>query len=691
MTKAWEDIREQASRLYAEGNSLEQVRAILSRERRFQASVRAFRIKLKEWKVTRASLLEELKLKQAEAIRAESAKIGIGKTGRRSARPGSRQDREAFQTVERARSEPPRSTLPERELRVNLDQDLFSASASAIRRESESSTETLISTHETNIDELRRIVEEIQRANNGREIERLLTCTTFSNGSDTVLHFAASTGDYWTMEYALDYVRVQHLSVDIVDSAGHTPLEAAIQANREEAVGVLLDAGASVHRRQDQKMQPLHFAIRKGALADICGLLLDHGADPNAHEAETCRSDICSTPLALAWQETYVRQMSEEAYVTAEILLDRGAVLPDSNVKNADRGGFLHHWLLWKQEHACNYHSRRSWLRNYFRTGWSPFCWFPLQCCPSRECGTLAAFVFSHTDLGMELLDTSDCATYATDFACAILSPCTSASRSTYSMRCDLLRKLLERSPKDRLSRTSPLVQDASLLLLVLERSPEDDVVATLEVLLEAGRVSSDERRRALIYLARSGLHSRLQVAEMLLTPCQDSVSRTFYDQVLTKYCKFWGLQDLSAQPQNNALFLEYRSGILSDIGFQPNDLDEGDSDFILQCVIHVLSRLMLEGDSIKSPFSTESRLALGIDLRQRFDLPGVSVPPEVLSGLFKSPVQTSSEVSTSAQNSDYGSADISMESVHLLHGRQKSKQILNYGRDQRNQGPNGR
>jgi len=38
MTKAWDDIREQASHLYAEGKSLEQVRAILLRERKFQAS-----------------------------------------------------------------------------------------------------------------------------------------------------------------------------------------------------------------------------------------------------------------------------------------------------------------------------------------------------------------------------------------------------------------------------------------------------------------------------------------------------------------------------------------------------------------------------------------------------------------------------------------------------------------------------
>lgn len=54
MTKSWEDVRAETCRLYAEGKSLEQIRKHLDHARKFDASTRAFRLKLKAWKAKRA-------------------------------------------------------------------------------------------------------------------------------------------------------------------------------------------------------------------------------------------------------------------------------------------------------------------------------------------------------------------------------------------------------------------------------------------------------------------------------------------------------------------------------------------------------------------------------------------------------------------------------------------------------------
>jgi ankyrin repeat protein len=84
--------------------------------------------------------------------------------------------------------------------------------------------------------------------------------------------------------------------IDAIEKSGASPLHRAVRARSPEAVRCLLERGASVHARHGkQGSTPLHMALHstgasgtKGARAEqdeIVALLLQHGADPEAKDA----------------------------------------------------------------------------------------------------------------------------------------------------------------------------------------------------------------------------------------------------------------------------------------------------------------------------------------------------------------------------------------------------------------------
>ena len=74
-------------------------------------------------------------------------------------------------------------------------------------------------------------------------------------------------------------------NVNSRDTAGRksSPLHFAAGYGRREAVEILLNAGASVHARDDGGLIPLHNACSFGH-AEVVSLLLRAGADPNARD-----------------------------------------------------------------------------------------------------------------------------------------------------------------------------------------------------------------------------------------------------------------------------------------------------------------------------------------------------------------------------------------------------------------------
>lgn len=78
----------------------------------------------------------------------------------------------------------------------------------------------------------------------------------------------------------------EFLGVDLVDPNqrgifGNTPLKVVLTWGDEEAVKMLLDAGADVNATLEDQDTPLHAAARFAG-ANVVKLLLDRGANPNA-------------------------------------------------------------------------------------------------------------------------------------------------------------------------------------------------------------------------------------------------------------------------------------------------------------------------------------------------------------------------------------------------------------------------
>jgi len=74
-------------------------------------------------------------------------------------------------------------------------------------------------------------------------------------------------------------------------NTGYTPLHWAVQLNRIEAVGILLEVGADIDGRDADYCTPLHTACRYSDLgrANLVRLLLERGADAGArrHDGKT--------------------------------------------------------------------------------------------------------------------------------------------------------------------------------------------------------------------------------------------------------------------------------------------------------------------------------------------------------------------------------------------------------------------
>lgn len=97
-----------------------------------------------------------------------------------------------------------------------------------------------------------------------------------------------------------------------------SPLHYAARGGHEEAVRLLLDAGAQVNSKDIFGRIPLHLAHEKSVVA----LLLDHGADVNARDDK-------------GWTCLHWAASSRQAYSleTIRLLLEKGA---DSKLKDLE-------------------------------------------------------------------------------------------------------------------------------------------------------------------------------------------------------------------------------------------------------------------------------------------------------------------------------------------------------------------
>ncbi len=137
----------------------------------------------------------------------------------------------------------------------------------------------------------------------------------------TPLHWAARYGGAATVAALLR--RGADLEARTQD--GETPLHLAVSHHDSGMVKQLLRAGAAVNARNGRQQTPLHLAVFPMDNQEICGLLIDAGADKNALDGN---HRIALQDAVSGWGNC------------APVLLEKGA---DPNIGDKEGKTVLHH------------------------------------------------------------------------------------------------------------------------------------------------------------------------------------------------------------------------------------------------------------------------------------------------------------------------------------------------------------
>lgn len=214
---------------------------------------------------------------------------------------------------------------------------------------------------------------------------------TFLDGHDNVLHYVATTDDYWTLSYVVEFMQTTNKSVDVVSSKRRTALEIAIHMGRQTTVKTLLDAKASVEKFNQDGQQPLHFAIAVVADSVICRLLLEYGANAN-----TSLQRQPSSPMHMTL-ERFMRSRSDrekdKLCGILQELIDHKAQIDFNGVSSEPLIKFIKAAteLDSTSPSVRQQQTRPSSLLGYYLSAdRNPLCWFPKYHCPAFECKSLA-------------------------------------------------------------------------------------------------------------------------------------------------------------------------------------------------------------------------------------------------------------------------------------------------------------
>ena len=481
----------------------------------------------------------------------------------------------------------------------------------------------------------------LQNAKNGSEIAHILSKATFDGGRDSILHYASSQDESWTLDCIVDFMRVKEIEVDILNTKNRTALETAIEADKKSAVKVLLTGGASLVRRNERQQQPLHFAILEGGSAEICRVLMQYGADANSPLLQT--GQYALTPLYIT-VERFLSTQDEKARdnlcAVLEELLGFGAQLhavEDSSTETWMK--FLQAWTEWDPPKGTTYGrqpSRSFRLGHYFRAGQNPLCWFPRQYCSGNECDSLASFIFAHTPnsgLSAMLIESSDMTKYGKDLLYALVAPCEHRHpRGTSPSINELLRRLLVKLDEEEV-----LYGDhPDLIRRVLVRAPSEEKLDIIETLVQWRVVSVSESREILVRLNDVEISLRMRLAELLLSQLNLAPTELYQD-VLSHYF-------IRTVFRNRGLAVHARASdelkdqVLSRLKLSPGVVEDADyilvedANYIILCVIQVLTKsLLVEGQTFGYPLTPEQRVFGAAQLRQIYELPELPVASSLI------------------------------------------------------------
>jgi hypothetical protein len=170
---------------------------------------------------------------------------------------------------------------------------------------------------------------------------------------------------------------------------------------------------------------------------------------------------------------------------------------------------------------------------------------------------------------------------------------------------------------------------EPGILRHMLEELPRKKTLKRLETLLKSGYVSGDECREGLTRLYELDESFRLSLAELLLsqfdlvpdTPSTyQEFTAHFFHQRPSK------VQDFADDPHARGRFQDH---VLTQLRVSPPTFESG--EYIVKCVVHVFTKLMLEGKMGRNITSAERIIYIATRLRQGYQLPDIPVAKHLL------------------------------------------------------------
>lgn len=522
-------------------------------------------------------------------------------------------------------------------------------------------------------DEMEAVYLDLQSAKIGSSIRQILARTSFPNSSNNLLHYVASKDEARLLDCIIEHFSNNNWSIDVPNEASYTPLEIAVQTGRTNNVRLLLQAGASPKKRHD-KGQSLHTAVSTATSPEICDALLRHGADVEGRQHED--TECTHTPLVLAWGKLWsvpAPGTEERLCMIIEILLDYGAKADfDSRLERAEVLTFVHSWIVWQKLNVHSTSSQTLRLWHLLGSDFNPVCWFPRRYCPANECSSFASLIFNHTagsGLSGRLIDCSDHSKYGEDLVRALVTSCSKRAASISDIHVsDLLANLLGKLMLLGLHAN----QNHDLVRIILEKSSTKDQAALFHVLLTFDFVNAEEKKmivdwvrapdeatelkarvreigndQGLMQLFEKllGDHDldlpmqrvllqalpdlkeslRFRLAESLLMPKNGLMSIGVYQKIITQYLE-----------QDNAGHSDHQSfwnKVLHDLGLDDSlsSLQNERNERIVQCIIHVLTKLMLEQPIPGVHLSGRRQVTMALGWRSDNRLPSVSITSSAL------------------------------------------------------------
>ncbi|KAK5121007.1 hypothetical protein LTR85_005791 [Meristemomyces frigidus] len=138
------------------------------------------------------------------------------------------------------------------------------------------------------------------------------------------------------------------------------------------------------------------------------------------------------------------------------------------------------------------------------------------------------------------------------------------------------------------------------------------------------------------INLAREDLPLRLRLAEILLAPDKGMMQQRFYESIAELCFRIMEMPSDEQKDPGDARYRLLRIQVLEAFGLRTPDLRPEKVDMVMQCVMHVLSKRIIDGNIARFGLTVRDRVYGGIRLRRDFHLPDLPIPNSMLYGVLE-------------------------------------------------------